>query len=245
MPPPGSPQTAVDLEALDAFLLSDRAPDDSMGLSDLDGFLTGIVVGPELILPSEWLPIIWGGGEPDFASLGEAQTIVGIIMARYNDIIAHLDAGPNAFDPVFWEGPNEEVIVTDWAAGFLDAVRLRPKAWEPLIQHRDQAMIIPLLLLGTEDEDQPPFGARPRSTEELHGLLAEGAEIIPECVARIRAFWREHAGHATPREKLGRGRPDTPATQMSGIGGPISEQGRKNPKPPENERQRKVRRQES
>ena len=44
--------------------MSDHAPDDRMGLSDLDGFLTGIVVGPELILPSEWLPVIWGGQEP-------------------------------------------------------------------------------------------------------------------------------------------------------------------------------------
>jgi uncharacterized protein len=33
--------------------MSDHAPDNCMGLSDLDGFLTGIVVGPELILPSE------------------------------------------------------------------------------------------------------------------------------------------------------------------------------------------------
>ena len=51
----------VDLEALDSFLLSDRAPSESMGMSDLDGFLTGIAVGPELVLPSEWLPPIWGG----------------------------------------------------------------------------------------------------------------------------------------------------------------------------------------
>jgi Uncharacterised protein family (UPF0149) len=43
----------IDLDALDNYLLSDHAPDDSMGLSDLDGLLTGIVVGPELILPSE------------------------------------------------------------------------------------------------------------------------------------------------------------------------------------------------
>jgi hypothetical protein len=34
----------IDLDALDDYLLSDHAPDDSMGLSDLDGFLTGIVV---------------------------------------------------------------------------------------------------------------------------------------------------------------------------------------------------------
>ena len=43
----------VDLGALDAFLLSDRAPENSMGLSDLDGFLTGIIVGTELVTPSE------------------------------------------------------------------------------------------------------------------------------------------------------------------------------------------------
>ena len=39
----------IDLDALDDYLMSDHAPDDSMGLSDLDGFLTGVVVGPELI----------------------------------------------------------------------------------------------------------------------------------------------------------------------------------------------------
>ena len=46
----------ADLNRLDEFLMSDRAPENGMGLSDLDGFLTGIAVGPELILPSEWLP---------------------------------------------------------------------------------------------------------------------------------------------------------------------------------------------
>lgn len=49
------------IDLLDRFLLSDGAPDNSIGVSDLDGFLTGIVVGPELILPSEWLPKVWGG----------------------------------------------------------------------------------------------------------------------------------------------------------------------------------------
>ena len=55
LPPTG----AIDLDALDDYLMSDHAPDESMGLSDIDGFLTAIVVGPELILPSEWLPVIW------------------------------------------------------------------------------------------------------------------------------------------------------------------------------------------
>jgi yecA family protein len=43
-----------------------NAPDDGMGLSDLDGFLTGIAAGRELILPSEWLPVIRRSEEPEF-----------------------------------------------------------------------------------------------------------------------------------------------------------------------------------
>src|SRR6476619_3287525 len=70
----------IDLDALDDYLMSDHAPDDSMGLSDLDGFLTGIVVGPELIPASEWLPVIWGGEEPLFHSEDEMRTVLGTIM---------------------------------------------------------------------------------------------------------------------------------------------------------------------
>jgi uncharacterized protein len=74
----------VDLDALDDFLLSDRAPEGSMGLSGLDAFLAGIAAGPELVMPSEWLPVVWGGGEPAFGSVEEASTVLGTIMARYN-----------------------------------------------------------------------------------------------------------------------------------------------------------------
>jgi yecA family protein len=87
----------IDLDALDDYLLSDHAPGDSMGLSDLDGFLTGIVVGPELILPSEWLPVIWGGEEPEFETETEMR-------GRYNEIVGCLDSEPENFEPILMEG---------------------------------------------------------------------------------------------------------------------------------------------
>ena len=69
-------------------------------LSALDGFLTGIAVGPELVLPSEWLPQIWGGDAPEFADEDEAKAILAIIMARYNEILRQID--DDTLDPVFW-----------------------------------------------------------------------------------------------------------------------------------------------
>jgi hypothetical protein len=36
---------SIDLDALDNYLLSDHSPADCMGLSDLDGLLTAIVIG--------------------------------------------------------------------------------------------------------------------------------------------------------------------------------------------------------
>jgi len=94
----------IDLDALNDYLMSDHAPDDCMGLSDLDGFLTGIVVGPELIMPSEWMPMIWGGDEPLFETEQEMQVVLGTIMGRYNEIAACFNANAAEFEPIFWRG---------------------------------------------------------------------------------------------------------------------------------------------
>src|SRR5260221_11031106 len=94
------PVVGVGAEALDASLSSDRSPPDSMGLSDLDGFLTAVAIGPELVMPSEWLPIVWGGEEPVFADDGEAQAVIGGIMSRYHAILRDVAAGD--VDPMLW-----------------------------------------------------------------------------------------------------------------------------------------------
>src|SRR5258708_40080275 len=78
------PVVGVGAEALDAYLSSDRSPPDSMGLSDLDGFLTAVAIGPELVMPSEGLPIVWGGEEPVFADDGEAQAVICGDLCRRN-----------------------------------------------------------------------------------------------------------------------------------------------------------------
>ena len=55
------PLTEQELNELDEFLLSDSVPENCMFLKELDGFLTGIVIGPKTIMPNVWLDEIFGG----------------------------------------------------------------------------------------------------------------------------------------------------------------------------------------
>ena len=211
------PAGPVDLETLDQFLMSDASPENCMQLSDLDGFLTGIAIGPELVKPSEWLPAVWGGEEPVFDDAGQARTVIGAIMGRYDEILRVLDTDPEGYAPLFWEGPDGEVIAADWAEGFADAVRLRPEAWRPLLEDREAlVMLMPILALCGEGEGEAEGGSPLELDPEADAdLLAEAPELIPACVAGIDGFWKERRGRPAagpgrakgPRAEVGRDDP--------------------------------------
>jgi uncharacterized protein len=56
------------LDRLSMLLHALPADNMPMTLSELDGYLTGILACPEMIAPSEWLPHVWGEtGEAHFA----------------------------------------------------------------------------------------------------------------------------------------------------------------------------------
>ena len=177
----------VDLEALDRFLMSDRSPPDSMMLSDLDGFLTGIAVGPELVMPSEWLPLVFGGDAPEFADEAEAKAILGVIMGRYNEILRQV--ADDDLEPVFWADRDGMLIAADWAEGFLQAIMLRADDWEQLLKSkRDGQLLVPILALCGDENGDSLLGIPPNE-EDL--IMEEAAEFIPACVAAIASYWRE------------------------------------------------------
>jgi len=192
---------SIDLEALDRYLDSDHAPEDCMGLSDLDGFLTGIIIGPELILPSEWLPVIWGDGEPEFENDTEMNMVIGTIMARYNEIAICFETDPYQFLPLFLEGANGQVIVSDWAAGFLDAVALRPKAWGPLFKDRKAAVMMEPFLILSGDAELPT--GRDGAVDQAK-FMTEAPDLISTCVLGIHEFWKKFRARPNPAPRRGR-----------------------------------------
>ena len=190
-----------DLEELAQYLDSDMSPDDCMGLSDLDGFLTAIVIGPEIILPSEWIPVIWGADLPEFDSDAEAESIMSLIMNRYNEIVAGFNSDPERFEPIFWKRPSGEAIVMDWAAGFLDAIELRRTAWEPLFSHRRAKLLLePLLILGDDGEHDDERDPDDRWKE----FYTSRSDVIPNCVLGIFNFWKDYQDRRKPQPRRGR-----------------------------------------
>ena len=183
---------AVDLDALEEFLSSDDSPEDCMDLSELDGFLAGLIVGPEAVPPSEWLPMIWDNEDPGFADETQADAILGAILGRYNEIADSLDAEPVEYAPVFWQDFTGATIVEDWAIGFMQAVSMRQIAWAPVLSDDDTAMLlIPIAAIaglampdGTDDDLSLP-------DEVMDKLVEEAPDVLPSCVLGLRIFWRD------------------------------------------------------
>jgi yecA family protein len=186
------------IEELDEFLLSDNAPDDSMGISDIDGLLTGIVVGPELIMPSEWIPVIWQGGDPTFEDAQQAERILGTIMGRYNEIIRELDGESDEFRPILWQAPDGTYLAADWCEGFMDAVRLRAEAWQPLLGA--DAMIMAPIMAHLHDSDGEPLLEELRKSSMRSGMTVPRSSRTPFRVSTTFGNHGEFRG-LTPRSR--------------------------------------------
>lgn len=125
-----------------AQLLEQRAvPFKGFNLEALDGFLSALVVAPELVPPSEWQPVVWGGNTPRWDGDDEALAVQALLLGHWNMVAARVryDDGelPDSLAPLLWLPADLEVehgdeldIGRDWAFGFFRAVELRTAAWE-------------------------------------------------------------------------------------------------------------------
>lgn len=173
------------------FLTSPAAPKGAMPPMELDGYLTGVIVSPDLILPGQWLDGIWGEDEPTFDHLDQVQTVTAAVMDHYNAIIAALDTGfeqleakePIAYRPLFLTGsdkPNHDTVRT-WVRGFSKAMALAPEGW---IWIAEDERLQPLLssFIGFADVNDPEF----EPADNIEEMLDEAAAEIPRSAILLR-----------------------------------------------------------
>ena len=199
------------LQRLDDFLCGEALGDDAMMLSELDGFLAGLIVCPEMIMPSEWMPVVFGSEEPVFDSVEQAQTLSELILGHYNDIIRQLDQGD--YHPVYDIDLDDTVLWETWIEGFVEAMRLRPEAWRAWGQSADEDsdLLQAWFVLGRLGElTINPLDVEPLDIdEELEDLAPD---LIPDAVETLHRARLAQAKHPAPaanmnRPKVGRNDP--------------------------------------
>jgi uncharacterized protein len=124
------------LKQLDEELLA--LGEETMLLEELDGFIAGLLVCPELIKPGDWLPIVWNRDsadqQPVFEDLDHVNRVLGLVMEHYNDVARTLMENPDRYSPLFAiDKRNDDVLWELWIEGFEKAVALRPAAWKAFL----------------------------------------------------------------------------------------------------------------
>jgi uncharacterized protein len=191
----------VSLDELAQFLNSSSAPQGCMDLSELDGFLAGLVAGPDVVPREDWLAEVWDNEEPEYLDDAEQEAVEQAIFDRYDAIEAGLDATPLAYTAILWQDEAGTTVAEDWAAGFMQAVSLQAKAWQPALSDEDASMLlIPIASLAGMTLPESERGGQAMSDDALEGLIQDAEQVLPVCVLGLRRFWRERAaGSGTVR----------------------------------------------
>ena len=115
----------------------------AMLLSELDGFLAGVVICPDMILPSEWLPVALDPEEEGEPVL-EHENDIRLILRHYNAVLRDLNRGRYA--PLFdIDTLHGEILWELWIEGFERAMALRPDVWDDLLQDADEDVLCALV----------------------------------------------------------------------------------------------------
>lgn len=135
-----------EFDELEALLERYGSENSIASMSMLDGFLTAVVSGPHLIMPSTWLHAIWGGeqDQPEWQSEAELERFIDLVMRHSNDIATTLTYAAENYFPVApeFERHGEWVpLIHDWCGGYLGAIELAPWPTLPAPEAAALAMI--------------------------------------------------------------------------------------------------------
>ena len=92
--------------------------------------------GPELIPPSEWIPEVFGGVEPEYANADQARSVMDELMALDNACVALLATNPAGLPAgvVFRQPPlanfDDGAPLAAWARGFARGYGWIEDSWD-------------------------------------------------------------------------------------------------------------------
>ncbi len=133
---PVLPFTAEQAARLHTFLSAPARPPGTLTYPALAGFLFSLGNGPELIRPSEWIPLVFDERDAGYATLAEAEQMLQAMTALHNDGLRLREPGPDPLPPGCTIRPEplanfaEEAPVRHWARGFMAGYGYLETYWD-------------------------------------------------------------------------------------------------------------------
>jgi yecA family protein len=131
------------LECFKAYLASGRAPPWTMGPADIHGFLLGLAIaGP---LPEdEWMPWIFSGEMPQFASEEEAWNVMCDLIDFEEQVRYSLGSYRIVTAPLLPYAGNGHFSAADWAEGLMQAIAINPDPWQKAVDAAEKSLAMVL-----------------------------------------------------------------------------------------------------
>ena len=183
----------------------------------LDGFFAALACCPDLVMPSEYMPVIQGGATEDgdlvFEDMGEAQRFMELVNMHWNHVNAQMNEG-EVYLPLVQENEKGEYRGNDWANGFISGTHVRFDIWSDLI-HDDEhgGPMVAIMALAYEnhpDSEMRPF-KEPVDDKKRDELMVASAAGVMWMHAHFRKqrkqYLPESGTFIRPGKKVGRNEP--------------------------------------
>ena len=168
---------------------------DSHSLEELDGLFCALITGPEIIPPSEWLPVVYGDAAPAWDSEREGERCASLLMRHWDTVASGFredwsgvsaSEGADAMyfpcldDPAVSGHPQAE----GWARGFRAGFGVLSEAhWDALETDEECVSLLSLIAAFDSGEKSPGIKLTASERDELISVAAAGLQYL-------YTFWR-------------------------------------------------------
>lgn len=198
-----------------------------MSYAQLNGFLFTVACSPELIKPSEWLPVIFHDEDANYASLKEAETIMQALMFLYNDLNLQVTSNNPVFpaqclprQPAI-ENLADDAPLAQWARGFFLGHNWLADLWDRYTpEELDQELGSSMMVLSFFADKELANAYRKENTRKVAPSVEEMSVTVYEMLDHAMASYASigwaiyqalseanHAPHVRETPKTGRNDP--------------------------------------
>lgn len=196
------PLNESELESLENYLEKIQSP---FNMESLDGLFTALICGPEMIMPSQYLPAIIN--DYTFKNEQDFEQLFGLLMRYWNSVATELQLASESYDldytPFLYEYKDVGITANLWAIGFMSGVSMGGKGWESLNRDDPESPMMPIFFLAKEM--LPDFPDDLKISDSFRETIID---VLCLNIIVIYDYFTEQRANIRPQRKRKTGRND-------------------------------------